>query len=138
MQVLNGDSVLIAGFIIRGTASKKVILRAIGPSLGAAGITDTLADPVLELDEPDGTVVTNDNWKDTQQAEIEATTIAPSNDKESAIVATLAPGAYTAIVRGKNGATGTGLVEASILIRLLTHIWQTYRRADLLMWGITS
>ena len=112
MQVLNGDSVLIAGFIITGNASKKVILRAIGPSLGAAGITDALADPVLELDEPDGTVVINDNWKDTQQTEIEATTIAPSDDHESAIVATLAPGAYTAIVRGKNGATGTGLVEA--------------------------
>jgi hypothetical protein len=112
MQVLDGDNVLIGGFIVTGNASKKVLLRAIGPSLESAGVTGVLADPVMELHEPDGSVVTNDNWKDTQQAEIEATTIPPSNDNESAIVATLAPGAYTAIVSGKSGGTGIGLVEA--------------------------
>ncbi len=112
MQVLTGDNVLIGGFIITGNAPKKVILRAIGPSLIAFGLADALADPVLELHMPDMTVVTNDNWKDTQQTEIEATGLQPSEDLESAIVATLAPGAYTAIVSGKNGGTGVGLVEA--------------------------
>ncbi len=71
-----------------------------------------MADPILELHEPDGTVITNDNWKDTQEAEIVATTVPPSNDFESAIVATLDPGNYTAIVSGKNGGTGIALVEA--------------------------
>jgi hypothetical protein len=75
-------------------------------------VSGALADTVLELHEPDGTVITNDNWKDTQEAEIFATTIPPSNDLESAIVATLDPGAYTAIVSGKNGSTGIALVEA--------------------------
>ena len=112
LRVLTGDNVLIGGFIVTGTESKKVIVRAIGPSLGAFGVGGALADPTLELHEPDGTIVTNDNWKDTQEAEIISTTIQPTNDLESAIVATLAPGAYTAIVSGKNGGTGVGLVEA--------------------------
>jgi hypothetical protein len=112
LRVLTGDNVLIGGFIVTGTESKKVIVRAIGPSLGAFGVVGAPADPTLELHEPDGTIVTNDNWKDTQEAEIIATTIQPTNDLESAIVATLVPGAYTAIVSGKNGGTGVGLVEA--------------------------
>ena len=66
-------------------------MRAIGPSLTDFGLTNVLADPVLVLHEPDGTVVTNDNWKDTQETEIEATTIAPTNDLESAILVTLDP-----------------------------------------------
>jgi hypothetical protein len=107
-----GDNVLIGGFIITGTQPKKVIVRAIGPSLATAGVSGALADTLLELHEPDGTVITNDNWKDTQEAEIVATTVPPSNDLESAIVATLDPGAYTAIVSGNNGATGIALVEA--------------------------
>ena len=89
-----------------------MIVRAIGPSLGAAGVSGALADTVLELHEPNGTVITNDNWRDTQEAEIIATTVPPSNDLESAIVATLEPGNYTAIVSGKNGGTGIALVEA--------------------------
>ena len=89
-----------------------MIVRAIGPSLGIKGVSGALADPILELHEPDGTVITNDNWKDTQEAEIVATTVPPSNDLESAIVATLDPGSYTAIVSGKNGGTGMALVEA--------------------------
>ncbi|MBA3830871.1 MAG: hypothetical protein H0X34_03045 [Chthoniobacterales bacterium] len=112
LKVLAGDNVLIGGFIVTGSESKKVILRAIGPSLTKAGVTGALADPVLELHKPDGTVVTNDNWKGTQEAAIIATGVAPTNDLESAIVATLAPGNYTAVVHGKNNGTGIGLVEA--------------------------
>ncbi len=112
LDVQTGDNVLIGGFIITGTLPKKVIVRGIGPSLGTAGVSGALADTVLELHEPDGTVITNDNWKDTQEAEITATTVPPKNDLESAIVATLDPGVYTAIVSGKNGGTGIALVEA--------------------------
>lgn len=113
LRVLTNDNALIGGFIITGYVPKRVIVRAIGPSLTNQGISGALADPVLELHGP-GTFVTitNDNWRDTQQAEIEATGIPPSNDLESAIVATLDPGAYTAIVRGKNDGIGVGLVEA--------------------------
>jgi hypothetical protein len=111
MNVLTGENVLIGGFIITGDDPKQVIVRAIGPSLGIAGISGVLEDPILELHEADGTVVTNDNWKDTQQAEIEATGLQPSDDLESAIVGTLAPGLYTAIVSGKDSGTGVGLVE---------------------------
>lgn len=113
LQVLTGDQVLIGGFIITGNDPKLVILRAIGPSLGAFGIADALADPILELHASDGSLImTNDNWKMDQQSEIEATGLAPTNNLESAIVATLDPGSYTAIVSGKNGGTGVGLVEA--------------------------
>jgi hypothetical protein len=110
-----GDNVMIGGFIVGGGGggSVSVIVRAIGPSLGAAGVAGALADPMLELHDSNGaTVATNDNWRDTQEAEIIATTIPPSNDAESAIVATLAPGVYTAIVSGVNNTTGVGLVEA--------------------------
>lgn len=103
-----GDKVLIGGFILTGTEPKTVILRAIGPSLP---LDTGLADPVLELHKTDGTVVINDNWKESQQAAIEATGLAPLNDLESAIVATLSPGLYTAIVSGKDNGTGIGLVE---------------------------
>jgi hypothetical protein len=114
MQVLTGDNVLIGGFIVTGTVAKKVILRAIGPSLSDAmpPVPGALVDPVLELHEPDGSVVTNDNWKDSQEDEIVASTVPPTNDFESAIVATLNPGNYTAIVTGNNAGTGIGLVEA--------------------------
>ena len=112
LDILTDEKVLIGGFIITGSSPKKVILRAIGPSLQLAGLTGVLADPVLELHEPDGTVITNDNWKDTQEQEIIDTGLQPSDDLESAIVATLDPGAYTAIVRGVDSGTGVGLVEA--------------------------
>jgi N-acetylneuraminic acid mutarotase len=115
MRVLTGDQVLIAGFIITGIDPKKVIIRGIGPSLNGVGVT--LSDPTLELHQGSTTLATNDNWKinaqtgQSQQAEIEATTIPPKNDLESAIVMSLSPGAYTAILAGKNGGTGVGLVE---------------------------
>ena len=112
LNVQTGDNALIGGFIITGTDPKEVIVRGIGPSLGVVGVLDFLADPVLELHKSDGTVVTNDNWKDTQQTEITATGFAPGSDLESAILATLDPGIYTAILRGKNDGTGVGLVEA--------------------------
>ena len=112
MRVQTGDNIGIGGFIIAGSAPKQVIIRAIGPSLTQFGIVDALADPVLELHGPAGFVtITNDNWRDTQQAEIQATGIPPINNLESAIVATLNPGAYTAIVRGKNNTSGVALVE---------------------------
>ncbi len=112
MEVRTGDQVLIGGFIVTGNDPKEVVLRAIGPSLTAFGIGNALPDPVLELHAGDGSLITaNDNWKDTQQAAIEAIGFQPQEDFESAIVATLDPGNYTAIVLGKDGATGVGLVE---------------------------
>jgi uncharacterized membrane protein len=108
-----GDNVLIGGFIVTGTTPKKVLLRALGPSLAAFGLNGVLQDPVLELhDEAGATILTNDNWRDTQEADIIATGIPPEDDRESAIVATLDPGAYTAVLQGANGTTGTALVEA--------------------------
>jgi len=111
MNVGTGDNVLIGGFIVVGTEPKKVLLRAIGPSLTAFGVLNALADPIIELHEPGDIVVTNDNWRDTQEQDIMDTGIAPTDDLESAILATLDPGLYTAIVQGKNGGTGVGLVE---------------------------
>ena len=115
LGVLAGDNAGIGGFIVTGPDPKVVIVRGIGPSLGGFGVGDPLADPTLELHAGDGsTIATNDNWKSDQQAEIEETGLAPTNDSESAIVATLpADGAsYTAVLRGKNGTTGIGLIEA--------------------------
>jgi hypothetical protein len=112
MLVQTGDSVGIGGFIITGNGPKNVIVRAIGPSLARSGVPNPLADPVLELHGPAGFMtVINNNWRDTQQVAIEATGLAPTDDLESAIVATLNPGAYTAIVRGNNNTTGIALVE---------------------------
>jgi hypothetical protein len=108
-----GDNVLIGGLIILGSTPEKVILRAIGPELTARGVTGALQDPALELHDGQGNLIAfDDNWKDSQQTEIAATGVAPTDDRESAIVATLAPGNYTAIVRGKNNTTGVALVEA--------------------------
>jgi uncharacterized repeat protein (TIGR03803 family) len=107
-QVLTGNQVLIGGFIIEGTDPKRVIIRGIGPSLNGVGAT--LQDPMLELHQGSVTIATNDDWKENQ-AEVEATALAPTNDRESAIVATLSPGAYTAVLSGKNNGTGVGVVE---------------------------
>jgi hypothetical protein len=112
MRVQTGDNVGIGGFIITGSAPKRVILRAIGPSLTQSGVPGALADPVMELHGPGAfATITNDNWRDTQAPEIKATFIPPPNVLESAIVATLAPGAYTAIVSGKGLTSGVALVE---------------------------
>jgi hypothetical protein len=113
MQVQTGDNVGIGGFIITGSISKRVLIRAIGPSLIAFGVADALADPVLELHGSNGFLtVTNNNWRDSQETAIQATGLAPSNNLESAILTTLAPGSYTAIVRGGDATSGVGLVEA--------------------------
>ena len=88
-----------------------MLLRAIGPSLASFGLTGVLADPTIELHAPGGTVITNDNWRSTQQTEIEATGIPPMNDLESALLVTLSPGNHAAIVRGTNNGTGLALVE---------------------------
>ena len=111
--VQTGDNVMIGGFILgKNGGPAKVIVRAIGPSLSAANISGALADPTVELRDGNGVLVRgNDNWKETQQAEIEASGIPPSDNLESAVLATLAPGPYTAIVGGKNGTSGVALVE---------------------------
>jgi CSLREA domain-containing protein len=107
--VQTGNNVMIGGFIVLGADSQKVVIRALGPSLPLAG---KLLNPTLELHNAQGAlVVSNDNWRTTQQPEIIATGIPPSNNFESAIVRTLTPGSYTAIVRGVNGMTGLALVE---------------------------
>jgi uncharacterized delta-60 repeat protein len=108
-----GNDVLIGGTIIGGNAgSLRVLVRALGPSLASAGVATPLADPTLSLRDANGNVIANkDNWKDSQQADIAATGKAPPNDHESAILALLAPGNYTAIVAGKNGTTGVALIE---------------------------
>jgi len=114
MRVQTGDNVGVGGFIITGTGPKHVLLRAIGPSLTASGVPDALADPVLELHGPGAFItITDDNWRDdpAQEALIIASGIPPANDLESAIDATLNPGAYTAVVRGKSNTSGIGLVE---------------------------
>jgi hypothetical protein len=117
LAVQTGENVLIGGFIITGTAPKQVLIRGIGPSLTGFGVINALADPALELHLPDGSVVSNNNWKiddqtqQSQEATILATNAAPTDDLESAILITLNPGAYTAILSGKNQVTGIGLVE---------------------------
>jgi len=111
--VRTGDNVLIGGVIVAGQNSRKVIVRAIGPSLSMAGRLD---DPFLELHDNNGAlIVTNDNWRTDQEAEIIATTIPPSDNRESAIVRDLVPGNYTAVVRGVNNSTGIAVVEAYAL-----------------------
>jgi len=113
-QVLGGEGLMIGGFVIDGPAPKTVVVRAIGPSLAAHGIADALANPVLQLvRSSDQTVIgSNDNWGSAPKAaEISASGFAPAHALESAILMTLAPGAYTAIVSGAGGTTGVGMFE---------------------------
>jgi hypothetical protein len=124
LPVGTGDNALIEGFIVQGPAgsTKKIIVRAIGPSLKPFGIADALANPTLEIFNASNTkIASNDNWKTTQVggivtgnqfAEINGSGLAPNNDLESAIIANLAPGAYTAVVRGAGNSAGTGVVDA--------------------------
>ncbi len=110
LDVQSGENVSIAGFIITGDGTKKIMVRGIGPSL--VGFDNVLANPMLELHGSDGSlIVTNKNWKDTQKTAIEKSTIPPTNNLESAIIATLAPGNYTAVLSDQNGGSGVGLVE---------------------------
>ena len=111
-----GNNVMIGGFILNQTGSANVLIRAIGPELTQQGVPSALQDPTLELHNGNGTLIAfDDNWKDSQQAEIAATGLAPTDNRESAIFANLSPGNYTAIVRGKNNTVGNALVEVYIL-----------------------
>ena len=114
LRVLSGDNALIGGLIATGAAGKRVIIRAIGPSLTGFGVPGALANPTLDLFQGSTLLFSNDDWNDsTQQAEIAGSGLAPSNAAESAIIWTLTPGQnYTAVVRGINGTTGIGAVEA--------------------------
>jgi len=115
LRVETGDNVLIGGFIVTGAQPKKVIVRAIGPSLTAVGVPGALGNPSLELHGSSGLIASNDNWMDApNRQEIIDTGLAPANDFESAVLVTLPANNsnYTAIVRGVNNTTGVGLVEA--------------------------
>lgn len=114
--VLSGDSAMIVGFIVNGTEGKKVIIRGIGPSLQKFGVAGALADPTLEVHGADSQgkdqiLARNNNWQETQSTDIQNCGFAPSDPLESAVILTLNPGSYTAILRGQNGGTGNGLLE---------------------------
>lgn len=115
-HVGTGDNVLIGGLIVQ-SESRPLVVRAIGPSLAPFGVTGELTDPSLELHDFNGAMLAaNDNWRDApNSAEIAATGLAPNDDVESAILAMLGPGTYTAIVRGVGGGTGVGLLEAYLI-----------------------
>jgi hypothetical protein len=114
---LTGDNVLIDGFIIGGTTAKDIVVRAIGPELHAHGVVGELHDPRLDLYDANGVLLrSNNNWGDApNRAQIQASGLAPTDNRESVIMMTLAPGRYTAIVRGVNGTTGIALAEIYIL-----------------------
>jgi hypothetical protein len=111
-----GDNIVIAGFLLSGSANNdRVVVRGLGPSLtGLGGASSALANPTLQLRDANGALlIANNDWQENpnQAAEITAAGLAPSNPLESAIAATLPPGAYTALLAGLNNSTGTGLVE---------------------------
>ena len=107
------SDVMIGGFIIFGNSGNtRVLVRSVGPSLASSGVTDAMPDPTLELRDVNGTLIAeNDNWRDGPETEIQESTLAPSNDLESAIVTTLPSGPYTAIIHERNGQSGIGLFE---------------------------
>ena len=110
-----GESTLIGGFVVRGSQPVQVLVRALGPSLTAFGVNAAVNDTTIEVYSGQTLLTSNDDWKSSQQAAITATGYAPMNDKESAALLTVNPGAYTMIVRGKNGATGIGLMETYLV-----------------------
>jgi hypothetical protein len=112
-----GDDVLVGGLIIGGADHQRVLIRAIGPTLRASGVPDALPDPVLGLYGANGTLIySNDSWRSTQEVLIQATTLAPADDLEPAILAALPPGPYTAVVRSNDGSVGVALVEIYHLV----------------------
>ena len=112
LLIQTGNNVGIAGFVVEGTDPKKLLIRGLGPTLAHFNVTGVMQNPTLELHDGSGSLIaTNDNWKDTQQAQITATQLAPPEDAEAAILATLRPGTYTAIQTGAGGGTGAGLIE---------------------------
>lgn len=111
-RVGGDDSALIGGLILGGQAPTKLLFRAIGPSLTAFGVSEVLPDPMLSVYDSNGSFIfSDDNWRATQEAQIIDSAIPPSDDRESAIVATLTPGAYTAVVQSSDGTSGVALVE---------------------------
>jgi hypothetical protein len=102
---------MIAGFIITGNSNKAVVIRGMGPSLAAFNLTDLLLNPVVELRSSNSSLFTNDDWKDSQRNQIEGTIFEPKDDRESVILATIAPANYTAILTGKFNTEGLGLIE---------------------------
>jgi hypothetical protein len=111
-KIETGDNVLIGGFIVGGQQPGNVVVRAIGPTLTQSGIENALQDPKLELFDGSGSLIfANDNWRSDQQEQLLNSLIAPEDDRESAMVATLLPGNYTAVVRGSGNSTGVALVE---------------------------
>ena len=112
-RVGTGEDVLIGGLIISGSEPKRVLVRAIGPSLSAAAVTEPLLDPTVTIFNDQAQVVaSNDDWMATQEAEITGTGLAPADPKESAVIASLQPGSYTAVVSGVGDTSGVALVEA--------------------------
>ena len=109
-----GDNVMIGGFIIGGTgqADTQIVVRGLGPSLGAFGITGALEDPIVDLKNANGTtLMSNDDWLQGQAAEIIRLGLAPSDPRESAMITSLPHGNFTAVLRGKNNTTGVAVVE---------------------------
>jgi hypothetical protein len=112
LPVGTGNNILIAGFQVTGNSSKQLVVRGLGPSLAQFGLTNVLPDPTLELHDSTGAIVaSNDDWQDASNAQAIPTALRPTNGLEPAIFTTLSRGAYTAVLRGYNGSTGTGLVE---------------------------
>lgn len=112
LSVGTGDRVAIGGFIITGQVAKSVVLRGLGPSLSRFGLSGVLLDPMLELRGSNGSLIfQNDNWRDTQQNQIQGTPFQPTDDRESVIITSLQPASYTVTLTGKNGTTGIGAVE---------------------------
>jgi hypothetical protein len=143
--VQTGDNVIIGGFIVDGNAPKRVIIRAIGPELIPFGIPDPLADPTLELHDSTGALIaSNDNWGTTiiggiittdQVAAIRASGYAPTNEMESAMIVSLRPGNYTAIVRGINSTMGVGLVDLYDLSAISSSILSNISTRSLVQTG---
>ena len=112
--IRGGSDVLIAGFVVAGTGpvGTTILIRALGPTLSSFGVTDALADPVIELRDASGTLLaSNNDWKDSQEATISATHLSPTNDRESAILTILPGGAFTALVGSATGDPGTVVLE---------------------------
>lgn len=115
-RVETGDDVMIGGFILSSASGSKVIVRAIGPSLVQLGVADALLDPTLELYDSNGSIISaNDNWRSDDEDAITQTTMAPTDRREAAIVATLIAGAYSGVIRGAQNTTGVALIEVFAL-----------------------
>jgi uncharacterized protein (DUF2141 family) len=114
--LVESNNVMISGVIVLGTEKANLVVRALGPSLTSANISGPLSDPTLSIYDQSGTVLAaNDNWKQTQKSELELRGLNPTDDRESAVLTTLIPGNYTAVVRGVNGQNGVALVEVYCL-----------------------